>query len=663
MEETDGRRWKSEAKNLRNGGKTEGHTKRKVMQRKRAFTIVELVVVMAVLAVLSAILVPTLTGIMSSAELQNGKRLIRNLNTILVSETNGENKDTSIEEAVAYVEDNGISAENLVEDSKNIEILYDAENGQFVLLNLKSGADVYFTGTAKEDYENLDINFWKFYDKSTLTSNEEYSIYIVGNEEIGEVEVNGVDFNAGKNENISSVKFIGSESRTAGEIEVSLTTNGGNLQVQSNNEKINHYGKADSVVIEEVSKNSYHENGEVFALEIAKGHLVLENTAKVENLELKSTEVEGKTSFEDIFITKKENASLPNIKFENIKIYENDAITIANFEIYNDKADSAKYKLKFSGNKQKVLEPEDEKDPEEFVEILDGIYEDVETIEIEVIKSADEYANYEKIEVNSVDDWTKIINQKQQSFSEVYISLKTDLDLLETKIKGKGNSYTNLVIEGNGNKIAGLNCGLLGKDASIFGNLTIKNLVIENVNLNRQALIVNNITGGETVELTLENVKINNCNFQETSALVGGCRGTGKKIFNIVNCEISNTLYESKDDNIGGLFGEIGNSNVIVNGLKIKNTKMVSSENANIYGIVASVENAKNLKVSNLEIDKDCVFRVEKIGKIGVISNDETEDYSKEELNNKMSGVIEISGDNKIVNNGFENLEIKDLQD
>lgn len=663
MEETDGRRWKSETKSLRKGGKTEGHAKRKVKQRKRAFTIVELVVVMAVFAVLSAILVPTLTGIMSSAELQNGKKLIKNLNTILVSETNGENKDTSIEEAVSYVEDNGISAENLVKDSKNIEILYDAENGQFVLLNLKSGTDGYFTGTTKENYENLDISFWKFYDKSTLTSNEEYSIYIVGNEEIGEVEVNGVDFNAGKNENISNVKYIGSKSRTAGETEVSLTTNGGNLQVQSNNEKISHYGTAESVVIEEVSQNSYHENGEVFALEIAKGHLVLENTAKVENLELKGSEVEGKTSYEDIFITKKENASLPNIKFENVKIYENETITIANFEIYNNKADSAKYKLKFYGNKQKVLEPENEKDPEEYIEILDQIYEDIETIEIEIIKSADEYANYEKIELNSVDDWIKIVNQKQQSFSEIYISLKTDLDLSETKIRGKGNSYTNFVIDGNGFKIAGLSCGLLGKDASISGNLKIKNLAIENVSLNSQALIVNNITGEETVELTLENVKINNCNFYETSAFVGGCSGTGKKIFNIVNCEISNTLYESKEANIGGLFGEVGNSNVIINGLKIKNTKMVSSENANIYGIVASVENAKNLKVSNLEIDKDCVFRVEKIGKIGIISNDETEDYSKEELNNKINGVIEISGDNKIVNNGFENLEIKDLQD
>ena len=52
---------------------------------KRGFTIVELVIVIAVIAILAAVLIPTFSNIVDKANQASDTSLVRNLNTILIT--------------------------------------------------------------------------------------------------------------------------------------------------------------------------------------------------------------------------------------------------------------------------------------------------------------------------------------------------------------------------------------------------------------------------------------------------------------------------------------------------------------------------------------------------------------------------------------------------
>lgn len=56
---------------------------------KKGFTIVELVIVIAVVAILAAVLVPTFAGLIKKAQISNDQTLVRNLNTSLAISSEG----------------------------------------------------------------------------------------------------------------------------------------------------------------------------------------------------------------------------------------------------------------------------------------------------------------------------------------------------------------------------------------------------------------------------------------------------------------------------------------------------------------------------------------------------------------------------------------------
>ena len=53
--------------------------------KKKGFTIVELVIVIAVIAILSAVLIPTFSNLIKKANLANDQSMIRNMNTTLTT--------------------------------------------------------------------------------------------------------------------------------------------------------------------------------------------------------------------------------------------------------------------------------------------------------------------------------------------------------------------------------------------------------------------------------------------------------------------------------------------------------------------------------------------------------------------------------------------------
>ena len=102
----------------------------KTKSAKRGFTIVELVIVIAVIAILAAVLIPTFTGIVRKARESSDESAIRNMNTILAAD--GAVVPTDILDLYDVLLENGITAENYSPLYKNRYFFWDSVKNMVV---------------------------------------------------------------------------------------------------------------------------------------------------------------------------------------------------------------------------------------------------------------------------------------------------------------------------------------------------------------------------------------------------------------------------------------------------------------------------------------------------------------------------------------------------
>ena len=133
---------------------------------KRGFTIVELVVVIAVVAILAAVLIPTFATVIKKANVSNDVALVRNLNEGLKVEEVGGKKNDTMTDALNVAKDYGFEVEKLTPRSSG-EILWDSVNNRFVLLD-ENGDAVY-----KDESKTLSsgANLWKIVNNAEEAAN------------------------------------------------------------------------------------------------------------------------------------------------------------------------------------------------------------------------------------------------------------------------------------------------------------------------------------------------------------------------------------------------------------------------------------------------------------------------------------------------------------
>lgn len=133
---------------------------------KRGFTIVELVVVIAVVAILAAVLIPTFATVIKKANVSNDVALVRNLNEGLKVEEVGGKKNDTMTDALNVAKDYGFEVEKLTPRSSG-EILWDSVNNRFVLLD-ENGDAVY-----KDESKMLSsgANLWKIVNNAEEAAN------------------------------------------------------------------------------------------------------------------------------------------------------------------------------------------------------------------------------------------------------------------------------------------------------------------------------------------------------------------------------------------------------------------------------------------------------------------------------------------------------------
>ena len=116
--------------------------------KKKGFTIVELVIVIAVIAVLAAVLIPTFVNLSKKANMSADQQAVRQMNVVLATK-----EADTIEEAVAVLDEAGYNAlDTLTPVSTGYSFWWVEEYNSIVLLNEKAEVVFASNNDAKENF-------------------------------------------------------------------------------------------------------------------------------------------------------------------------------------------------------------------------------------------------------------------------------------------------------------------------------------------------------------------------------------------------------------------------------------------------------------------------------------------------------------------------------
>lgn len=247
-------------------------------KNRKGFTIVELVIVIAIIAILAAVLIPTFASLIQKANISKDTQVIRNLNTAIATATE---KPETMRDALKIAAEAGYLVDKINAAANGNDILWDSENKVFCYYNAATKAVAYIPETKIETTNAPEYKFWKIYnDKMPELSEQRYSIYLTANATADEEVTVKVGFDAGDNTKVKTVNY----KNDGAEQKVDIFTNGGNLIVNANNDTVSHFGEADKVNVVAVADHSYYENGVASVLLITKGRVVVAKDAKIDML-------------------------------------------------------------------------------------------------------------------------------------------------------------------------------------------------------------------------------------------------------------------------------------------------------------------------------------------------------------------------------------------
>lgn len=246
--------------------------------KKRGFTIIELVIVIAVIAILAAVLIPTFANIIQKANVANDVALARNMNTILIADEATNGRSTDMYDVLIALEQGGFKLENLNPRADGNVFAWDKANNQIVYLEKGSAKPIF---QAKEIGNNKGDLYITTRKAEVFADYPGYSYYFAS-------DISGdITLDEGSCLDTGEFALNGNVSvKTNKDVEIHGTING-TITVNSESGKITNYSVVNNVVIVNTAPTSYHERGHVGAMEIKdslKGKVVLENDAYVEKL-------------------------------------------------------------------------------------------------------------------------------------------------------------------------------------------------------------------------------------------------------------------------------------------------------------------------------------------------------------------------------------------
>ena len=471
---------------------------------KKGFTIVELVIVIAVIAILAAVLIPTFASIINKANVSKDTQLIRNLNTALATATT---KPATMHDALAIAAEYGYDVEKINASATQKEIVWDSVNNLFCYYDAEKG-EVSYIPEYDPETDAAKSQLWVISD----STEGELAVYYIGSAE--EVSISN-SFDVGS----SAVKVI-NVSNSDETKSIMINANGGTLNVGTDSAAaagtITLYGNVDKAVVY-TTDNSFHVRGTVQNLDAKSGKIVAEESGV-----LYLIAAEANTKIEQAgagVVVIPVTATTETIKTTNLPAGY--TVTEEGTTQPEDIAD------KIAANKG-LLGSGTESDPFQ-------VY-DAETIQA-ISLFYDAGFNYFKVNLE-----------------------KTNNGIIDCA--GWDKVYLNGNFDGNGVKIINLSSALF--ETVGYNNeaaeITLKNMDVTMNVLNGRALVRNIYNGGTT---TFENIQIHGyiegqynmgSFYNYGTANLGGSEGCDYTV-NFKNCSSDVTLVCTTGNAIGGLLG------------------------------------------------------------------------------------------------------------
>ena len=496
----------------------------------KGFTIVELVIVVAVIAILAAVLIPTISGLVKTAQTSADVTLVKNVNLVLATERALEGKNTTMQEALDDALEGGYDVTKLTPTNSDNHILWDQESDNFVLF-----ANGKYNNAGAEVNVTDEYKLWNIY--TEMPETQTYSIYWNGGD-IEEANVS-VGFDAGENY-VATVNYA----TTAAQNTI-IRTNYGALTVDAPNATVAHYGDANLVEINAVASHSYVEHGDVELAKISSGRLVVAQGAELSNVHV----VEDGAAIAVVG-----SATLPNITREAAVTYvEVQSLTS------EDATDSTPEYIVADGEGNKICSDKEGNNVVTGSALAESVKNQFVTMEIKDVATAEEL----KAAINT-------------EGSKVTINVTADIDL--------GTEYLlvtkSATIYGNGHTIT-TNCKLTSlpvSDGTVI-EIAASDITVEIYNWN----MFNTNTDGVARGVNFRN-NVNNSNL-----ILDGCSVSAKS-YTIRAGATENISITIRNGSVSTGYGSLvlysNNSTVIIENSVLKGLNEADNQPLNGYGTI-----------------------------------------------------------------------------
>ena len=261
-------------------------------KRKKGFTIVELVIVIAVIGILAAILIPTFSGLIQKANLTSDSSLVKNINTQLEIAEIQDGKNKTMYDALLDAKEAGYLVSNINARSDN-QLVWDETIDRFALID-KEGNLV-----AGEIKATKKVNLWKI----STEVDEVYSTYYIGTPKVINTQKG---FDAGDVEGITEINY--SKSNSPQNVVIRTNSESTTLTINASIDTVAHYGEVGALNVVAINTASYHEYGKVGFAEVKVGRIVLETGSNIEHIHINST---GNNAFGNVVIKDNGTQNLP----------------------------------------------------------------------------------------------------------------------------------------------------------------------------------------------------------------------------------------------------------------------------------------------------------------------------------------------------------------
>ena len=251
-------------------------------KKRTGFTLVELLVVIAILAVLASVSVIGYLSFVKKARVSNDVSLTTQMNTVLASNEVVDGKNATPYDAISELdEDGGFDVNKISPTANGYFFGFDTTDNRMVLFD--EGMNVVAPeGKSVSDHER-DV-FLLVGSESELKSNSDYSYYLKDNfvDKEGDNAITvstGVD--TGTNE-IGTVNYTNTDATAGQEVLIRTGSFNTTLNIYAPSDTVKHYDVAGMVNVRGIATSSYHEHGNVAAMEINGGHVVVEEKGVVD---------------------------------------------------------------------------------------------------------------------------------------------------------------------------------------------------------------------------------------------------------------------------------------------------------------------------------------------------------------------------------------------